>query len=204
MRGLWIFARLHGLFICSVAIAANAAANLLLAATTLEVGWLTTRTGLLVPSAPLVAAIAVLGFHPVLGPPCLGETTATRPVRAMRWLLFISLLGIAVVTLVGSGAAYGQVSQGVVAARNLIGSLGLVLMLRPALGEAAWLIPTCFVLTAILFGGTPDGRPEQWAWTLHPATSIPAAATVVVLASLGTLTLLGALGRHHQAHPVAP
>ncbi|MEV0531997.1 hypothetical protein [Kitasatospora sp. NPDC050463] len=105
-------------------------------------------------------------------------------------------LALAVAT---AGAAAGVLAHvagegdlALVLARNIAGYLGSALLLHPLLGHrpAAAAIAAVPLLCSAA-GWHPDGRPEPWAWPLHPAAS-PYALTAVALTLLAgtTCTLL--------------
>jgi uncharacterized membrane protein YdcZ (DUF606 family) len=75
------------------------------------------------------------------------------------------------------------------AARNVPGLVGLVLIVRPRLGDAAWLCPAAFAAAAQLFGGSAYDRPAAWAWTLHPASARGPAIVAAALVVAGLLML---------------
>ena len=199
MNGLGILARLHGAIPCAGVALVQAGATSLVGSYRVTAGWFTDLTAVAAPLASFLPAVCVLGFHSVTGPPYAGELNAARPLRSYRWLLLGALLGFAVLATLAATAAVGQPQLGVVAARNLVGSLGLALSLRRFLGDAAWLCPSLLALVELLFGASVDGRPAAWAWTLHPATSASALATAAVLTALGLLVWGPTLGREPGA-----
>ncbi|MEE1823585.1 hypothetical protein PUR61_15485 [Streptomyces sp. BE20] len=122
------------------------------------------------------------------------ETVAGRFLRG--WDVALTL-GVAVTgTAVGALAyAAGQGDLTLVIARDTAGYLGLALLLHPLVGHrpaAAALAVVPLLCSAT--GWNPDGRPEPWAWPLHPAGSAYALADVALTVLAGTSCAL--LRRH--------
>lgn len=195
MSGPWTFARMHGVIPCAGVILLYATATAFIGALPVSAGWLTDATAVTVPLSSFLPALSVMCFYSVTGGLYLGEDNAARPLRVYRWLLLGALVAFALLAPIASTAAVSQVELGVVTARNLLGSLGLVLALRPLLDDAAWLCPAMFASAELLFGGSAYGEPPSWAWTLQPVTSDSAIAIATALLLLGTLVLGRNLGR---------
>ncbi|MFJ9947293.1 hypothetical protein [Kitasatospora sp. NPDC091207] len=87
--------------------------------------------------------------------------------------------------------ATGQSDLALVLARNIAGYLGTALLLHPLIGHR----PAAAVIAAVPLlcsaaGWHPDGRPQPWAWPLHPASSPPALAAVALTLLAGTTCAL--------------
>ncbi|MFB6890337.1 hypothetical protein ACFCX4_13595 [Kitasatospora sp. NPDC056327] len=108
------------------------------------------------------------------------ETVAGRSLRVLDVGLALALAATGA-TCGSLAYAAGQGALALVLARNIAGYLGLALLLRPVAGHR----PAAAVLAAVPLlcsaaGRHPDGRPQPWAWPLHPADS-PYALTAVAL-----------------------
>ncbi|MFK0017161.1 hypothetical protein [Streptomyces sp. NPDC091027] len=113
------------------------------------------------------------------------ETVASRPLRVWDTALagVIGLLGLstAVISLLADSDGLTTVLG-----RNLAGYTALALLLQPILGRhlstsALAGIPLICAAT----GWVRNGQPEQWAWILHPADSLPALLLVAALLPAG-------------------
>ncbi|MEU1418314.1 hypothetical protein [Kitasatospora sp. NPDC005751] len=87
--------------------------------------------------------------------------------------------------------AAGQDDLALVLARNIAGYLGAALLLHPLIGHrpAAAAIAAVPLLCAAA-GWHPDGRPQPWAWPLHPAASTQALTAVTLTLLAGTTCAL--------------
>ncbi|MEV6976770.1 hypothetical protein [Kitasatospora sp. NPDC093806] len=130
----------------------------------------------------------------------LGRGDLRTETVAGRWLRGLDV-GLAL-TLATAGAtcgslayAVGQGVLGLLLARNIAGYLGLALLFHPLVGHrpaAAALAVVPLLCSAA--GWHPDGRPEPWAWPLHPAESPTGLAAVALTLLAGTACAL--LRRH--------
>ncbi|MFE2110544.1 hypothetical protein ACFXAF_32415 [Kitasatospora sp. NPDC059463] len=103
----------------------------------------------------------------------------------------------------GLARAAGCGALALVLARNIAGYLGLALLVHPLVGHR----PAAAALAAVPLlcsaaGWYPDGRPQPWAWPLHPAGSPTALAAVTLLLLAGTTCTL--LRRPPPATPHPP
>jgi hypothetical protein len=173
---------------------AHAAAVAVLGQVTVSAGISSPSTTIDVPLTSLLPAVAVLSFLSVVGEPEVAEQTAVRPVIRYRWGLLLGLVAGATALLLAAGAHAGDADVGLVVIRNLIGFLGLSLLLRPWLGDAAWLCPSVFAAAELVFGGTAYRAPAGWAWTLQSVGSASALVVAGVAAVAGAAALSLAWG----------
>jgi hypothetical protein len=76
--------------------------------------------------------------------------------------------------------------MGVAMARDLVGYLGLALLVRWVAGfEVAAVIAAVFPFFCASFGMTPGLGPRPWAWPFHEPTSVAAAGCAVLLLAAG-------------------
>lgn len=187
MRSIWIFVRIHGLLPCLAVTAAHSTLIAALGAVPVRVGWFSGVSSVSVPLATLLPALSVFGCYRLLGEPQVGERWALRPITAYRWLLILLGAGFAGSAPWAAAALVGQADDGLVAARNVVGLLGLACVLRPLLGDAAWLCPAIFSAFAILFGVSGDGDAASWAWSLHDAAASLPRVVAIALGAAGLL-----------------
>ncbi|MFI9326527.1 hypothetical protein ACIGZJ_03165 [Kitasatospora sp. NPDC052868] len=124
------------------------------------------------------------------------ELVAGRFLRGLDVALALAVAAAGAV-LGALAFAAGQGELSLVLGRNTAGYLGLALLLHPLLGHrpaAAAIAVTPLLCSAA--GWHPDGRPQPWAWPLHPADSRYALAAVALTTLAGTAC---ALLRRHPA-----
>lgn len=188
-RGWVLFLRLHGAAACAAGSALHALAVAVIGQVTVSAGISSPSTTVDVPLYSLVPAVAVLAFVPIVGDPVTGEESAVRRVVTYRWAVLLALITLAIALLFGAVAPAGDWDTAVVVSRNLVGFLGLSVLLRPWLGDAAWLCPPMVAAAELVFGGTAYQVPAGWAWTLHAADSASALLASLALACFAALAL---------------
>jgi hypothetical protein len=113
---------------------------------------------------------------------------ASRPM----WLLDSGYILAVVILAVGASAALAAIGlqpHGYAAGRNLVGFVGLSLVLRAAVGgRAASGLVTAFVVVSLMFGAGSGGL-HPWAWPLAPADDAAVAFGVAVLMIIGLASL---------------
>ncbi|MFD3701155.1 hypothetical protein ACFWUZ_34395 [Streptomyces sp. NPDC058646] len=113
------------------------------------------------------------------------RTVATRPLRVWDTSLAgaIGLLGLST-AIVGRLADSDGLTT--VLGRSLAGYTALALLIMPLLGQhLSTSALACIPLTCAATGWARNGQPEQWAWILHPADSLPALLLVAALLPAG-------------------
>ncbi|MFJ6484538.1 hypothetical protein ACIQK6_31065 [Streptomyces sp. NPDC091682] len=113
------------------------------------------------------------------------ETVASRSLRVWDTALAgaVGLLGLS--TAVVSRLA-GSDGLTTVLGRNLAGYTALALLLMPILGRhLSTSALACIPLICAATGWVRNGQPEQWAWILHHADSVPALLLVAALLPAG-------------------
>lgn len=173
MRNGWTLVRIHGLLPCLAVAVLHSALIAALGAAQVKVGWLGNSSSLSVPLATLLPALSIFGFAGMVVEPYVGERWALRPLATYRMVMILAAAGLAVAAPWVAALASGHAELGVLAARNVLGLLGLALVLHPVIGDASWLCPTILCAFEIVFGVDGDGFIASWAWTLH-AMSAPA------------------------------
>ena len=134
--------------------------------------------------APLLVAGTVVAV--LAGGDRHAEALAARPV----WPWDAALAGAVVVCCAAGTWLLGDLQpHAAQATRNLVGFLGIALLLRTVVGErAAVVLTTVVVLVSIAFGyGEAGLRP--WAWLLADGRSVPAAVAALLLAAGGVAAL---------------
>ncbi|MGW6974281.1 hypothetical protein [Streptomyces sp. NPDC054952] len=113
------------------------------------------------------------------------ETVASRPLRVWDTALagVIGLLGLSTAVVSRLVNSDGLTT---VLGRNLAGYTALALFLMPLLGQhLSTSALACVPLICAAAGWARNGQPEQWAWILQPAGSLPALILVAVLLPAG-------------------
>ncbi|MFF4950895.1 hypothetical protein [Streptomyces chattanoogensis] len=182
--------RVHSVAVSALAIALCLTAGPLLESSAVP---LPALLGGLAVSVPLPLIIPLAGACALLygldRAPAECEATAVRPVR--HWNL--ALLGGAavLVTLISAVEALFlgfPLSLGM--ARNLIGYLGVGLLVRGFIGgQFGTMAAAALPVFCSLIGVGPGGRPYVWAWPLHDAHSAAAAAAAGLLFCAGLVTM---------------
>lgn len=193
--GVWWWAKTRRLWVLGVALAAF---TVLVAAT---------QHGAAVPVLSLLAAVSVpvqlLLFAPVPVVAVLGwcldnrlpeaEAVAVRPVRWTDTALAAATGVLAVVLTLALAAVSGS-STAVAAGRDTCFLIGLMLCLRPVLGQGAVMTAPVWLAIVVFFGFTPDRAVYPWTIVAHPATSVPSLAVTVLVLATG-LTVLARFPR---------
>lgn len=157
-----------------------------------------TARGIAVAMAlPVVAALPIIGAfaggHPER------ELAAVRNVPSAERALAASTVTVTV-TLLAISALLLDAPLLLAGARNLAGTVGLGLLLRPWVPSAGTaLAPAAFA--AATFSLASRTEPPLWAWLLAPPDSPSAAAIAAGLLGLGMLLGVGRRGTLRQATP---
>ncbi|UCM88310.1 hypothetical protein [Streptomyces marincola] len=116
------------------------------------------------------------------------EVAGIRPVRGLDTALTGLVLAVAVMVclLLGVWLDSGTV---VAAGRNTVFLTGLLLLLRPVVGEAAVIGPVTWLMAVVLLGFRESDDPYPWTVLPEPVDA-PHAALATALALLAGSTLL--------------
>ncbi|MFH8929060.1 hypothetical protein ACH4D4_18570 [Streptomyces pristinaespiralis] len=153
--------------------------------------------GIPLPLVLPVAPVCVL-LHAMSRAPAEADVTAVRPVGSYRTFMF-GCVALVTVSLGLIEAQWLDFGLGLGTARNLVGYLGVGLIVQHFLGSvygppAVAAVP----VVCALIGLGPGRRPYPWAWPLHEGASVLAAA-----AALGLFAVGAVLGprRTAESHP---
>ncbi|MFJ3978942.1 hypothetical protein [Streptomyces sp. NPDC090021] len=113
------------------------------------------------------------------------ETVASRPLRAWDTALAGAIGALGLSTAVVSRLVGGD-GLTTILGRNLAGYTALALLLMPLFGRhLSTSALACVPLVCAATGWARNGQPEQWAWILQPAGSLPALLLVAALLPAG-------------------
>lgn len=118
------------------------------------------------------------------------ESVASRPTR--RWDVALAL-ATATVGLATAALCHllWSTDIAVVLGRNIAGYIGMALFLHPLVGHrAAGALLAVVPLICAAAGWGPGGRPEPWAWLLHPSDSPLALALAAATLAAGVTMAL--------------
>ncbi|MDH2391548.1 hypothetical protein QCN29_22760 [Streptomyces sp. HNM0663] len=118
------------------------------------------------------------------------ESVASRAMRHWDVALAVS---VAVVGLLAAVICHvlWRTDIAMVLGRNIAGYVGLALILHPLLGHrSAGAALAAVPLLCAATGWGPGGRPEPWAWLLHPGDSVLALAAAGATLLVGTTVAL--------------
>ncbi|WP_158813141.1 hypothetical protein [Streptomyces rimosus] len=188
--GVWWWARARRLWVLGMALAAFAA---LVAAT---------QQGVAVPLLSLLSAVSVpvqlLLFAPVPVVAALGwcldnrlpeaEAIAVRSVRLTDTAL-AAATGVVAVAVAAVLAAAADSAAAVAAGRDTCFLVGLMLCLRPVLGQGAVMTGPAWLAVVVFFGFAPDSALYRWTIVGHPATSVPSLAVTTLTLAAGLAVL---------------
>ncbi|MFH8594057.1 hypothetical protein [Streptomyces rimosus] len=188
--GVWWWARARRLWVLGLALVAFAA---LVA---------TTQQSAAVPLLSLLSAVSVpvqlLLFAPVPVVAALGwcldnrlpeaETIAVRPVRLTDTALAAATGFLAVAVTLALAMASNS-SAAVAVGRDTCFLVGLMLCLRPVLGQGAVMTGPTWLAIVVFFGFAPDRALYRWTIVGHPVTSAPSLAVTTLTLAAG-LTVL--------------
>ncbi|MER7005312.1 hypothetical protein ABT297_20010 [Dactylosporangium sp. NPDC000555] len=119
------------------------------------------------------------------------DATAVRAV-AVRDLSVAVTMVLATAATVGVTSAAGWWDLGPGYLRNLIGCLGLTLLVAPLTGSRfAAIVPVAAVIISALFGTGPGGLVRWWAWPIADARAHSAFAEALLLLVLGVAVAFG-------------
>ncbi|MFI1831457.1 hypothetical protein ACH41E_34180 [Streptomyces sp. NPDC020412] len=147
---------------------------------------------------PLVLPAVPAGFllYALSRGPFEHEATAVRPVRGYRAGLYAG----AAVVAAALGLAEAQwldFDLGPAVARNLVGYLGVGLIVQSLAGAAYGPVAVAAVPVGCALVGLPaGGRPYPWTWPLHEGPSPSASAAALGLFAVGLLLRRRARGAH--------
>ncbi|WP_240138959.1 hypothetical protein [Streptomyces sp. MUM 178J] len=198
MRTVLAFARCRGLHRAAGVALLVALAATAFSAQRVAVPQLRYLVDFSVPVAEVVPlAHAVVLATTLFSPMADLEETAAQPMSRHRAAYLAVLLALAagltaLPLLTGATAeVFGA------AARNVVGYLGLGMISARLFGSGlAWLLPLAVFGPTLLLGVAADNTPEPWAWSLHTASSTPAAVVAVLLWLTGAAA--AATGRPRQ------
>lgn len=143
-----------------------------------------TAPGLGLPAAlalPVLTALLVVGTS--VSPWPAEELASARPLRLVTVTVLTGFLAIACGALLVAAGVTGS-SLLVAAARNLVGSVGLGMLLRRWLAPAhALLVVVVVALVTFVLGNR--AVPEPWAWLIAAPSSGWAAGVAIVLGVAG-------------------
>lgn len=152
----------------ALSIAAVAVTTLLTGDVLIPLPGLLSGTGLAVPLlalAPMAVAVVIaLGLSST---DAALERTAVRRMRVLDAAYAAAVAGLTLIACLTS-AIWADVPLGIVAGRNAVGYIGLMLLGGRILGRhAAALVPAGLILFMALFGGDASGHPRWWAWPMR-------------------------------------
>ncbi|WP_327676128.1 hypothetical protein [Kitasatospora sp. NBC_00458] len=174
----------------ALALAGTFALGLLLGDGELPVPALRGRAGHFLVAHVVTLLPAVVLLHGLGRGDLRTEAVAGRFLRGLDVALALTVAAAGTAAGVLAHAA-GEGGLPVVLARDITGYLGLALLLHPLVGHrpaAAALAVVPLLCSAT--GWCPDGRPEPWAWPLHPAGSAYALAGVALTVLAGSACAL--------------
>jgi hypothetical protein len=164
--------------------------GLLLGTARLPVPALTGQAGDFLVGHLITLAPAVLLMHGAARADHTAENVAVRTPRHLDVALALTL-ATTVLTAALLLHLLHPTDLAVVLSRNIAGYTGLALLLHPWIGHrAAGALIAVVPLGCAAAGWGPGGRPERWAWVLHPADSRTALALALATLLLGTTTAL--------------
>ncbi len=115
----------------------------------------------------------------------LVESCATRAVGALDAMFVFSLTCLAAVG-VAATAVVGPPEMVGLAARDVIGYVGLMLIGRAFLPrEAAAVVPVVYLILTAFFAGPTDYGAPMWAWAIRPSSDSATWLIAVTLFALG-------------------
>ncbi|MFD7499820.1 hypothetical protein [Streptomyces sp. NPDC059850] len=183
----WIKARAVPALVMSV-VATNAV-GLLMGNAELPVPVLTGQSGHFLVGHLITLLPAVTLLHGIGRGDQRTESIACRPLR--RW---DAALG-STAAVAGAGTAilfYALGADGIalVLGRNIVGYIGLALLLFPFLGYRLAAVTVAVVPLLCAATGWRGGRPEPWAWMLYPAESLLAPLVTACIVVAGVVVCL--------------
>ncbi|MFH8346731.1 hypothetical protein [Streptomyces sp. NPDC018045] len=189
-RGVWWWVRARRLWALAMALAVF---------TTMAAA---TQQGAAVPILSLLSSVSVpvqlLLFAPVPVVSALGwcldnrlpeaETVAVRPVRLTDTAL-AATTGVLAVAVTLALAAVSDSARAVAAGRDTCFLVGLMLCLRPVLGQGAVMTGPAWLAIVVFFGFAPDGALYRWTIVGHPASSAFSLAFTTLTLTAGLAVL---------------
>lgn len=173
------------------AVAGTAVALVVLGEVVIPVPGLLPFLGLAVP----IALVAPLAISTVLGAGLAGgdellETVGSRPI-ALLDAAFVSGVTTAALSIFTLLDVLGATDLGTAAGRDAYGYVGLMLIgLRFFGPHAAAAVPAAVVVGTTVFGGSPTGHPQWWAWILADADDALSWALALSLMAAGVALLV--------------